>query len=489
MFAFVTAPDGTDHDGSPEVLLATSKSADLVGCTDLGTGIRVAVDLAQPQQWRSISVARWERADHLLLNALIGPDVWESLAQLRDDLRSSERSRGETTVSLDLAPARPWLRVAVVDALDRWLQLPLDQALVDAEHGIALGRAAQTLSPGTSRERLLGEALVMVRLSAKGLANYLSGLTESPSPLPSELVARLEEIVNGYAALRREVVDGPDTDLDDVAEAWIMLTTELPIAARSTSHDAGQPDRPQLRDDPVTDDPPLASLVDPRQLRARVVDIDPAASEIRMETTRLGDAPAVLVTVPAFGPHLPPATIADRLLVRLVDSSSAEVQGVTLLTLASSRDAGAERGVMAPVFTGVVPLHGAAPEDLRADVFDAGSDVPPAPADTDSDLLRVRRAAFVLREWRLAAAEARLTGDIEMRNRRLTRLIDAVTPAIPHSNQPIFYGGPTLTELTTLIKPSAQTSPQVRAKQGWVTTTEGAGDFLLAELAAVHGAR
>jgi len=484
VFAAVIEPERPDEGAAPEVQLTTSKPADLVDDISIGSGIRVEIDLARPRQWRSVSVAQWDGADLTLLVALIGPNASERLARLRDERHSSQRlAASEAEASLDVQPTDAWLRLAVIDALDRWLQLPLDQSLVDAERAVARGRAARTLPSGPARDRLVGEALVMARIASKGLANYLIGLAESTPVPPQPLLDRLDDIVGGYAGLGREVVDGPDPELDEVAEAWAMLTAALPAAHRSAGLDTRRLETTESAPDAVVDDSPLASRIDPRQVRARVVDVSPVAGEIRMESTRLGEEPALLVTVPAYGARLPSTTVADRLLVRLVDNTSAEVHGTALLTLAPGAVSDAESSAAAPVFTGVVPLHGAVPEDLRADVFDAHSEVPPAPADTDTDLLRVRRAAYVLREWRRAAAEQHLTGDSDTRQRRLAHLVHRVTPAMAHSDEPVFHGGPTLVQLAARTELGA---PDPDPEQSWFGTTQGVGDFLVAELAAVN---
>jgi len=316
------------------------------------------------------------------------------------------------------------------------------------------------------------------RSSAKGLVAFLGELTESVASLPAELRDRLAHLADGYAVLGREV-DGPDRSLDDVAQAWLGLTD-----SRAGGGSAVVPPGPITGPEgvPLPTGDVLTSCVDLRQVRARVVDIDPADSEIRMRATQLGDEPAVLVTVPAFRSGPPSAADADRLLVRLVDRHSGETRSVALLTLG---DGDAASGAPVPEFSGVVPLGGAAIEDLRADVFDADSDVPPAPADTDTGLLRVRRAALVLREWRRTVAEARLGRDPGARARRLARVAHLMTSDVTDVTEPLFDGGPTTAELLELSAASAPAATAV----GWATTTEGPGHLLVAELASALGPR
>jgi hypothetical protein len=77
------------------------------------------------------------------------------------------------------------------------------------------------------------------------------------------------------------------------------------------------------------------------------------------------------------------------MLVRLIDRRSGAARGEALLTLNPDE-----------FFVGVVPLHGARIDDVRADVFDALSEVPPATRDGDAALQKARRAVQLLREWR-----------------------------------------------------------------------------------------
>lgn len=479
MFAFVTAPETTAYDAPPEVHVTAKDPADLCWPTCLGTGITVAVDLARPQRWHSVSVSEWNQADPAMLAALIGPGATRRLARLRAELLSSDRQSSEDEVTVALAPTSPWLRVAVIDALDRWLHLDLDQTLVNAERAVARARAAKTVRPGPLRERFVGEALTAARFAASGLAGKLSSLADSASPLPTELYAGLRRLANGYAALRREGIDGPERELARVARAWAGLKASVPIANRYASDYAAGATSYRLRVESTAGKAIFTSTVDPRQVPARVVGGGATATEIRMQTVHGGREPAVLVTVPAFCTPLPPAVVMDRLLVRLVDRSSGKVHQSALLNLVTGDEAD-QLGADAPVFARVVPLQGASPENVRADVFLADSAWAPVCADTDDELLRSLRSVSVLSEWRSAAAEARLTGDQGARNRRLAQLAEGLAPAMADSGQPLFLGGPTVAELVALAE-----SPSAAAGPEW-STTQGSGELLVAELAAAH---
>ncbi|MFG1627643.1 hypothetical protein [Kribbella sp. NPDC049227] len=478
MIAILTAPGTCTSE--PEIRLAGSKPADLFRTTDLGSGIGVEVDLSEPERWRSVTVHRWERADLVLLRAVIGPDAVQDLERWRDERIAAGSRRLEADLSVDFAPARPWLRAAVIDALDWWLQLPLDQALLDAERAVVRARAARSLPAGSLRRDVADQSLVLARRSASGFVDYLDGLTGSAESLPRALFSGLSRLANGYAALGRRVVDGPDDDLDAVADAWLRLRAVVPVVATFRLPDHSMTYR--LSDRPLINTTPLRSSVDPRQLRARIVDTDVQAQEIRMVMSGEG---SVRVIVPAFGTRQQPALLADRLMVRLVDSRSGAAQEPVLLTLRSGSEA--ERfGVATPVFTEMVPLRGASPEYLRADVFDPDSQASPARSDTDDELLRQRRAQFVLGEWRRAAAESRLSRGVRVRRRRLTQLLDVLTQASADSEQPAFLGGPTPAEIAQLIG-HAGAGPETG--HPWFASTEGAGELLVAELAAVHANR
>ncbi|WBQ04822.1 hypothetical protein [Kribbella sp. CA-293567] len=406
MIAFVTAPESTDRGASPEILVTTGESDDLVEPTSIGTGISVSVDLAGPHHWRSVSIARWDEADPALLDSLIGSAARQRLAGLREELRAAGGTRREFELSSALAAPSVWLRVAVLDALDRWLHLELDQALLDAERGVARSQAAATLPHGPLRARLVGEALTIAREAAIGLSAQLSTLADTASAVPADLFSGLGRLVNGYATLAREVASGPEKELAGVAKAWQRLKGQVSIAHRPGGSFLNGAAINGAATRPPTDSRALTSLVDPRQLRARLV--GPGA-EIRQELVSGESGQGVLVTVPAFGRRLPSAIITDRLLVRLVDSKSGQVHQPALLNLMTGREA-ALLGFDVPVFARVLPLPSTSPEHLRADIFDADSERTPARADSDSGLLGALRAVSTLRTKRIAAAAAGLDG-------------------------------------------------------------------------------
>ncbi|TCC19441.1 hypothetical protein [Kribbella speibonae] len=413
--------------GRPDVRLTRSTPADLVRAVELAPGVAVEIDLADPSRWHAVDVRRWDAADRDLLEALLGPAAVREVTGL---LAPGDAKAG---VPLEVAPATVWRRLAVVDALDWWLQLPLNQGLLDAERAIVRARAARSLRSGALRRTFVDRAVVLARRSAGEVSTYLNGI--AGASLPKALSSGLSRLAAGYASLAREV-DGPDAALAAVQTAWERVSL---VPLKSAASVAGAL-------------PALASSgVDPRRVRARVV-----GSDVQLVPT----GTAVRVVVPAFAP-LPSPVVADRLMVRLVDRRSGEAQTPALLTLNTST----------AVFTEVVPLRGASVDDLRADVFDADS---AEPAASDTDLLRQRRAQLVLSEWRRAAAESRLSRSLRARNRRLTRLLDALAP----TTGPLFLGGPAREDISDLVNGSSN--------HPWFSTTAATGGPLVAELAAAY---
>ncbi len=473
MIAVLTAPGIRNRE--PEVHLGNGPRADLIKTMQLGTGIGVEIDLANPDGWRSVTVHGWDQADRNLLDAVVGRESNRQLAKLRDSLACSGDPHLKADVAAEAAQSGPWRRLAVIDALDWWLQVPLDQALLDAERAIVRARAARTLRSRSLRDHRTGQALVLARRSAGELSTYLTGLASSASSLPRALFSGLSRVANGYADLARQV-DGRDEPLEAVAEAWSRLRLGVPVGILKLSDRSATY---QLSGAPLLDSTTLSSSVDPRQVRARIVDTDPQVGEIRMVESPGGSA--VRVLVPAFGARVP-SVLADRLMVRLVDKRSGAAHEALRLKLKTGQDA--ERlGMTTPVFTQVVPLRGAPVEDVRADVFDSDYEVSPAQTDSDGDLLRQRRAQYVLGEWRRSMVEIRLSREPKARNRRLARLVGVLGESVPDADEPVFFGGPTRSQIARYL----EAGPEVA--HPWFTSTRGAGEPLVAELAAVHQAR
>ncbi len=224
---------------------------------NFGAGVRVRVDAANPGRWRVIWVDAWDGRAKPLLKELIGagavqqldsrtdsqpgpvPDLdwiaFDWADQHPDGAEFSAAGRGDqclearaiSPAAIDLGAAKPWLRVAAVDVLDRWLHLPLNQALVDAERGVARGYAASTLEPGPARNDVLGDALCLARAASRGFVAYLGRLARSPHPVPESLRKVLNDLIEGYHALAAELPE-PDQQLRSVVKAGRAVLDRLP---------------------------------------------------------------------------------------------------------------------------------------------------------------------------------------------------------------------------------------------------------------------
>ena len=465
-------------------------------CT-LGAGVRVRVNAANPGQWHVIWVDAWNDHARPLLKALIGPRAVQQLDSRSDSQRGSEphldwidfdmpgqqpggsgsatcgwgdqplKARAGTVAAIDLRAAKPWLRVAAVDVLDRWLHLPLNQALVDAERGVARGYAASTLEPGRARNEVLIDALRLARAASWALVEYLGRLARSPHPVPESLRKVLNDLIEGYHALAAELPE-PDQQLRSVVKAGRAVLDRLPTGVDEnrarTRDDARRAQRAVLAKSLVTD---VISLIDPRQIPGRMLrlSMEPAVGEVRMRVMRTNGRDAVVVEAPAYGPgngNLRGGNASQQLSVRLIDTvTGADVEGA-VLTLES----GAERA--SPVFRAVVPLPRADLNRLRADVYDGTSDEPPASSDADPDLLSTRRTAVLLATWRQLVAAVRLgesqTDDITAQVRAISGDPEATADELAEGSEPVSAGAATRRAMTA-----------------------GAGDLLVAEVDAASG--
>jgi hypothetical protein len=449
----------------------------------LGAGVRVRVDAARPGRWQAIWVDAWDERARMLLEALIGAAAvqridgrlgaagapgrdlywmdFDRADQHPDGPGPAAAGWGEdvpqthsvSPSAADLRAAQPWLRLAAVDALDRWLHLPLNQALVDAERGVTRGRAAATLEPGPARDEILGDALRLARAASWGVVEYLGRLARSPRPVPESLRKVLSELIEGYQALITAIPE-PDGQLRQVVRAGRGVLDRLRAGLdKHCPHAPGVPQPGPQAAGTASPGTVMTSLIDPRQVPARILRLlaDPAAGEISMQVTQANGRDAVVVEVPAYGAgdgELRGGSAADRLAVRLIDTGTGADLDGALLTL--------ERGTAhaPPAFRAIVPGPGHDLSRLRADVYDGASDEPPAASDADPDLLSVRRATTALATWRCRAAVRRLGGSPP-----------AAAPAPAGSTEP----------------------PAFLASAARRPVTTGAGDLLAAELDAASG--
>ena len=371
-------------------------SSVLVHKTYLGAGIRAEVDLLRPDRWRTVTV----------------PPAFARHPAAAD-------------------AGAPWLRIGVVDALDRWLTLPLDQSLVDAERGVARGRAARILPRDcVVRCELSADGLRLARRAASGVVAVLRQIAQRPAAPPPRLAAVLQDLVAGYTELLGEL-SGPDQALSSVIVGWQRLAGRAEPAVRAV------PSPPA--DDIPAPAPRLLgrSLLDPRQLHSRILGMaaDPTEPEIDLVATP-SDPESVEVRVRAARPG---RASTPRLLARLVHRRSGEVGGYAVL-----------RRVTPQTWAATVPLGGLHPSDVRADVADVLSELPPAPDDTEADLLDARRAVLFLAEWRHLAGAAQCSVAGAAPARQLRGLAARLSAHRARRDAPLFVGGPTYADLNHL---------------------------------------
>jgi len=400
---------------------------------------------------------------------LIGDDVPEGIPARSPAHRPSIRLWSTAAPST----AAPWLRVAVVDALDRWLHAPLVQSIVDVERGVSRGRAARTLPAGPARTVLTGDALRLTRSAARDFGTFLSRLARHSDPISDALCSALKDLVDGYSELMEEVA-GPDRELKSVLDGWRR------VARRTVGTE------PPVIVDPASSSPrgPLHSTIDPRQVPARVValSVDPATPEVTLEPVA-DAADDVVVRVPAFEPAADP-DLAARLLVRLVDRDTGEAKAHGVLR-------GGQDGGSGSFFEARIPLCGRRVEDVRADVVDALSDLPPVADEADADLQNARRAMVFLAEWRRLVGIARLGVAAASPARRLRDLAARLQPgSAEQAEEPLFPGGPSRAELDELADLGDDELLRRLRGEGSISAglralTSGAAGLLVAEVVAL----
>lgn len=377
------------------------RSAALEHETLLGAGVRLTLDLDRPAGWRRLSVRDWTESALPLINALAGERTTKEINALASR-RPSTRQR-LTSEAFTIAPvnAAPWLRVAAVHGLDRWLHLPLEQSLVHAEIGVARTRAAFSLPRHTDlRDTMIDDALGWVRQAAAGVTRILHSLARDPRPLPPTLRRSLTGLVDGYAELTA-LVGEPDSELSAVVDSWRPACLSAPLDGELASAAVGAA-RPSAVPDSGNDG---VSMIDPRHVRARVLQLgdEPESPEIVLSPTRANGEDAVRVEVPAFDRQVDP-DIARRLVARLVDRRSGDPHSYAALAVRPSTRTKSRPSL----FECTLPLRGAPVEHLRAEVFDALFRSRQAARGSDDELVRVRTAVLSLRRARSLAASAAL---------------------------------------------------------------------------------
>jgi len=199
----------TDRDPATEgpfVLRFPGAAGVLAHVAHVGAGVHLGVDLADPHRWRLVSSSSLDEVTNPLLQALIGRARVRPLHELLGQLTTERSGRTCGRLRVEPSDAEPWTRVAVVDALDRWLQLPLDQSLVDAERGIARLRAAKSLrSGGTAAPFVIDEAFRLARDASGGVVRYMRKLGSRRRAIPAGLLDAIDcwsTVTTGSSASR-----------------------------------------------------------------------------------------------------------------------------------------------------------------------------------------------------------------------------------------------------------------------------------------------
>lgn len=386
-------------------------------------------------------------------------------------------------------------RLAVVDGLPRIVQLPLDQALIDAETAVAHFDVARGLSGDSpARGRLVRIALTTARRSSSGLTRYLERLVIDEHPPPGAIVTALRPIAHGFVALSREVGE-PDVELSAVVEAWQRLTAV--DGAGAPRPDFGPPP-PDLHPDCG-----VRSGVDPRRVPARLFALASTGDgpEVRVEPVRWKGAPALRVRIAAFGgdPHREDST---DVRVRLLDRRTGEVRGCGLLGGLVSEPPQDLDGDGDRYFEGTVLVPaGVDVQDVLVELDTPAHDRAETFADP-AELVRARRATAFLSGWRALVADVRLRGRGAQPAERLRRLVQGLA-ADPVPHQPLWTAGPTPTHLLRLValgdpplvglldgvpneRATAIPGDRDRGAAAVVRAVSGPGDLLAAELAAAY---
>lgn len=441
----------------------------------IGAGVYVGVDLTAPGAWCSVSMPAVDHMTEPLLRALLGDRQVRWLREFGTGCADADPH----ALMVDARAAWPWTRVATVDALDRWLQLPLHQSLVDAERGISRLHAANSLRTADSaRSLVIADALLLARQASEGVVSCMRKLGSRRRPVSAGLLRAFDWLAEGYRELLDEMGE-PDHRLSAVTDAWRVVAGRISSADLAEADGRGTADRRLRRSMPR-----LSSLIDPRQVRARVfaLSVDPLAPEITMDDAQLEGDAAIRVRVPAFRRAVD-EEVAPRLLVRLVDQVSADPRAESVLTITPPGSGRRRR-----YFEGVVPLRGMSAEDVRADVYDLLSDVPPAAADSDEALQQARRATVFLSEFRRLLADTQLAGAGAAPVHHLRELVGRLSH-VGDDARPLFAGGLSPADLNRLAelgdKEFAKRALAVHpAVGGPFELVAGQARLLVAELAA-----
>lgn len=470
MQVLVGVHDPSGVDTRALTLDATGPASPLVHEAHVGAGVHVSVDLFAPQRFTGVSVEKLDDTSMSLVADLIGERALRTLLVAEDGTR----------LTVDPSAGTPWLRVATVDALDRWLHLPLDQSLVDAERGVSRLRAAASLPTGSPAQRLvIGDALRLTRNASTGVVHHLRRLARASAPLQERLRSTLDHLVAGYAELTTHV-SGPDLQLAAVQRAWRSLCDHRVPGAPMLPRQLRRPQRPRS-DRPVAENP-----IDPRLVPARLLGgpADPGSAELYPVHDPTGNS-AVRIEVVAFAGADVDDDPAQRLLVHVVDRRTSDPLGHGLLTAVPATRAAPQRR-----FQATTPLADRTVTDVRVDVYDVLKGAPPALRDAGA-LREARCASVFLAEWRRLVASARLSADRAALGDRIRPLAERLRWVTVGTGAPPFPGCPPVGRLLDLVEKDSDpveslwiAGSDVASGDDELGFATGAGRLLVAEVAS-----
>jgi hypothetical protein len=492
-------------------------------------GLELGWSPADPRRWSGLRISAPDLTEDALTGLLGESGAGSCLAAVRT-LDSTGASGIEVTGPIRPEDAdRAWLRLAATEFLDRWLYLPLDQSLVDAEIAAAHLAAAEGVPPGSpARSELLARALRRARAASAGTADYLDRLARpgrTGGRPPAKLIDALRRLVLCYLSLGERVGEF-DAALAAVPEAWVRLTkagwspaepewrptetrrpgteqssfiTEVSGGAAEASQGTGRSWNPGAVPLPrsvsgfggQTDRG--ASFVDPRQLPARVVRLGASPLSAEIDLRQKAGEIRVRVRVAGCPPNRPDPPAESRLLARLISRKTGVVTAHGLLR---AQEGPAEQGERH--LEGVLPRPSGRWRDVRADVYDVFSEVPPARSDRDQGLHRARRAVHFLRGWRSLVAEVQL-GLAVRPAQRLGHLAQSLTPPLHDAERPdqaLWRRGPSASVLEALAAAGdVALTEAIRRGEAlggpaapFLAASSGPGALLAAELAAAYDA-
>ncbi len=455
-FTVNTSPDGGRETDRPTFVIRPQEQEaevpDLAHRVMIGASVQLSWTPWTPDRWQSLQFERPSVSEAApVLRGLAGDGVARGLPRVMDRLTEDDDETTHLTAPFAEHPTgdrEAWLRYAAVESFDRWLQLSLDQMLVEAERATVQMAVAETLPlDSVNRKSLIEQALGRARLASPGVTRYLQRLMSGGARPPAVLENAIRPLIVGYGALAKEVRD-PRTGLSELDSA---LT-----AVQKTWHEFSEWPWSEGRAEPgaCADMNPVAGagrdLLDPRLFPARLLSLgcDPDAPEIQIVPAGDGH---VHVRVQAFRPAGERSFDDELLSMRLVDHDGREVSCGVLHRPALQRF----EADGASAFTGELPLMGSPLDAVRVEVYDEAAGAPPGSGNDREALRRVRKAVFFLGSWRKLVADTLIQPTRFSLTERLNGIVSALCLGREQSadpDLPLWVGGPVKSELQELVR-------------------------------------